>query len=144
MGDQNAKRPDQKPGRLSMDQGPTHILDVKSLAPSSPRVKAPMPDQTIADVEVRLEEVLEERASMRGIDHTTATVSAADLTALLASHRRMKEALEEIDQPLTAMKARADAAGRHLSGLAYSIAYSASHLQAIARQALQGDAHEDR
>ncbi|MCX7585067.1 hypothetical protein [Phenylobacterium sp. 58.2.17] len=100
-----------------------------------------MTDQTIADVEASLAQFVAEDAVL--LDRNV-PILKREITALLASHRRMKEALEEIDQPLTAMKARADAAGRHLSGLAYSIAYSASHLQAIARQALQGDAHADR
>lgn len=46
------------------------------------------------------------------------------------------EALEEIANPLTAMKRRAEAQGHRLSGMAYSIANSADHLQGIARNAI--------
>ena len=53
-----------------------------------------------------------------------------------AALERAKEALREIDAPIAFMQKRAEAEGNRLSGMAYSIANSPSHLQNIARQTL--------
>lgn len=49
----------------------------------------------------------------------------------------LREALEEIVEPVKFMKQRADAEGNQLSGMAWSIARETSYLQSIARQALE-------
>lgn len=54
-----------------------------------------------------------------------------------AEIERLRAALEEIISPLAAMQKRADAEGSRLSDMAYSIANSVSHLQEIARRALE-------
>lgn len=50
---------------------------------------------------------------------------------------RLREALEEIVNPLATMKLRAEAEGKKLSGMAWEIARTPSYLQGIAKEALE-------
>lgn len=51
---------------------------------------------------------------------------------------RFRQALEDIADPLAALRRDAEAQGRQLSGAAYSIANDPHHLKEIARRALKG------
>ena len=70
------------------------------------------------------------------IDEIEPILRAALSTPDQASEERYKAALEEIVSPVAFMQRRAKADGRQLSGMAYSIANSASYLQGIAKAAL--------
>ena len=63
--------------------------------------------------------------------------SAATLTALATEVARLREALEEIANPLATMARRAKAEGARLSGMAAVIAQDPEHLKRIARTALE-------
>lgn len=60
------------------------------------------------------------------------------ILALLNELERARAALKVIADPLTAMKARAEAEGAKLSGMAYAISQDPEHLKSIARSALAG------
>lgn len=59
-----------------------------------------------------------------------------EMARLQAENERLRLALEEIVNPLKFMRERAEAEGLQLSGMAYSISESVSHLRDIAKRAL--------
>jgi hypothetical protein len=65
------------------------------------------------------------------------------IEGLRAENERLRAALDEIVNPLAAMRRRADADGRVLSGMAYSISRDPNHLQDIARKALNHEQAKD-
>lgn len=82
-------------------------------------------------------DVVEEYAgrTVTGLDD-----AARAVLALFAEREKaaagLLEALEEVANPLAAMKRRAEENGQKLSGMAYQIANSVGHLQAIAIDAI--------
>ena len=71
-----------------------------------------------------------------------AAVYAPRLAELEAEVVRLREALEHVVNPLAVMRRKAEAEGRCLSGMAYSIATDLGFVQNIARTAL-GASHDD-
>ena len=68
-----------------------------------------------------------------------ATIGAAvfRLSEMDAENKRLREALDEVARPMFHMRKRAEASGQRLSDMAYNIAHSLDHVQAIARAALE-------
>ena len=59
------------------------------------------------------------------------------LSEMDAENKRLREALDEVARPMFHMRKRAEASGQRLSDMAYNIAHSLDHVQAIARAALE-------
>ena len=71
--------------------------------------------------------------------------AAADrLSEMDAENKRLREALDEVARPMFHMRKRAEASGQRLSDMAYNIAHSLNHVQAIARAALEHDKGEPK
>lgn len=60
-----------------------------------------------------------------------------ELTEARAEIARYREALEEVADPIQAMRRRAEAEGSRLSGMAYSISNDIHYVKEIARAALK-------
>lgn len=73
--------------------------------------------------------IIKEPAALRAI-------AKARQSSLSTAMVEMREALEEIVNPVAAMQRRAEAEGNRLSGMAYQIANDPAYLQSIARTAL--------
>ena len=68
--------------------------------------------------------------------------AASRLSEMDAENKRLREALDEVARPMFHMRKRAEASGQRLSDMAYNIAHSLNHVQAIARAALEHDKGE--
>jgi hypothetical protein len=67
-----------------------------------------------------------------------ALASPRNILALIGEVERLREALEDVVNPMRVLERQAEADGAQLNGAAYTIASSLGFVQSIARQSLQG------
>ena len=79
----------------------------------------------------------EYEASIHDKDADLLRAAASRLSEVDAENKRLRDALDEVARPMFHMRKRAEASGQRLSDMAYNIAHSLDHVQAIARAALE-------